>query len=109
VNNTANPAAKGSVVQIFGTGEGQIVPAGKTGCVTTSSPPFPTLVNQPVTVTIGGQAAPVTYSGEAPGLVCGVLQVNAQVPTNIASGAQQVVLTIGTKTNASQQITVAVQ
>jgi uncharacterized protein (TIGR03437 family) len=109
VNNSANPAAKGSVVQIFGTGEGQIVPAGKTGCVTTSTPPFPTLVNQPVTVTIGGQPAPVTYSGEAPALVCGVLQVNAQVPTNIASGAQAIVLTIGTTTNASQQITVAVQ
>ena len=109
VNNLGNPAAKNSVVQIFGTGEGQIKPAGLTGCVTSATPPFSLLVATPVTVTIGGQPASIQYSGEAPGLVCGVVQVNARVPTTIGSGPQPVVLTIGNSANNQQIITVAVQ
>ena len=109
VNSPTSPAAKGSVIQIFGTGEGQIKPGGITGCVTGSTPPFPTPVATPVTVTIGGLSASVSYGGEAPALVCGVLQVNAQVPAAVASGPQPVVLTVGNTTNNQQVITVSVQ
>jgi uncharacterized protein (TIGR03437 family) len=108
VNNSANPAAKGTVVQIFATGEGQIVPAGTTGCVTPGKAPFPMPIAN-VTVTIGGLPATTQFVGEAPDLVCGVLQVNAVVPTGIGSGAQSVVLTAGTVTNTGQNITVQVQ
>jgi uncharacterized protein (TIGR03437 family) len=109
VNNAANPAAKGSVVQIFGTGEGQVKPAGTSGCVTGFTPPFAMPVATPVTVTIGGLPATVSYAGEAPALVCGVIQVNAQIPPTVGSGPQPVILTIGNTTNNQQVITVAVQ
>ena len=67
-------------------------------------------VARPITVTIGGQPASVSYAGEAPALVCGVLQVNATVPASIVgSGPQAVVLTVGANTNNQQAITVSVQ
>jgi uncharacterized protein (TIGR03437 family) len=31
-------------------------------------------------------SAPVQYAGSAPGLVCGVVQINFQVPQSIAAG-----------------------
>ena len=40
-----------------------------------------------VSVTIGGQLATVTYHGVAPGLVAGVMQINAQIPAGITPGA----------------------
>ncbi|MBZ5610477.1 MAG: hypothetical protein LAP38_19625 [Acidobacteriia bacterium] len=109
VNGDAKPAAKGSIVQIFATGEGSLVPAGATGCITGAVPPFAAPVAKPVTVTIGGQSADISYAGEAPTLVCGALQVNAKVPANIGSGPQSMVLTVGTNTNTGQSITVTVQ
>jgi uncharacterized protein (TIGR03437 family) len=109
VNGASNAAAKNSVIQIFATGEGQIVPAGTTGCVTTTKPPFPMPVATPVTVKIGGQTATTQYMGEAPGLVCGVLQVNAVIPSTVGDGPQSISLTVGTATNSAQNITVAVQ
>jgi uncharacterized protein (TIGR03437 family) len=60
-------------------------------------------------VTIGGQPAQIQYAGEAPTLVSGVFQINAVVPDSIASGNQPVVVTIGSNTNNTQSITVAVQ
>jgi uncharacterized protein (TIGR03437 family) len=108
-NGANNPAAKGSVIQIFGTGEGQLVPGVPTGSVTPGVPPFPKPVATPVTVTIGGLPADVQYAGEAPTLVSGVIQVNAVVPPGVASGNQTVVLTVGANKNDSQAITVAVQ
>lgn len=108
VNGTGNPAAPGSVIQIFGTGEGAATPPDKTGCITGGTPPFPRPVAN-VSVTIGGEAASVSYAGEAPDLVCGVIQVNAMVPADLSAGAQPVLLTIGTSTNNTQMITVAVK
>ena len=109
VNGTAKPAPKGTIIQIYGTGEGQIVPAGTTGCVTPGTPPFAKPVAQPITLTIGGQQATLSYAGEAPTLVCGAIQINATIPQSISSGPQPIVLTIGTATNNLQSISVAVQ
>ncbi len=109
VNGSNRPAAKGSVIQIFATGEGQLVPRVATGSVTPGVAPFPKPIASPVTLTIGGQTAVVQYAGEAPTLVSGVIQVNAVIPTTVPSGNQTLVLTIGTNKNDSQTITVAVQ
>jgi uncharacterized protein (TIGR03437 family) len=109
VNGTSKPAAKSSVIQIFGTGEGQLVPAVLTVSLTPGVAPFPKPVATPITVTIGGQPAQIQYAGEAPTLVSGVIQVNAVVPAGVASGNQPVVLTIGNNANNTQTITVAVQ
>ncbi len=108
-NNAQNPAAKGSVIQIFATGEGALNPPVLTGSVTSGSgSAFPKPAGA-VSVTIGGQPATLQYVGEAPGLVSGVLQVNAVVPQIIGSGPQTVVLNVGSGTNSQQTITVAVQ
>ena len=109
VNGINNPAAKGTVISIYATGEGALTPGVPTGSVTsTTGPTFPKPIGN-VTVTIGGIPATIAYEGEAPGLVSGVLQVNAFIPTSVASGNQTVVLTVGSGTNSQQAITVAVQ
>jgi len=107
VNGTANPAAKGSVIAIYATGGGQIRPVGVTGTVTPTTGTFPSLVGS-VSVTIGGAPAQITYSGSAPGLVSGAIQINAVVPTGVATGNQPVVVTVGTNTGPTN-VTVAVQ
>ena len=109
VNGTNKPAAIGSVIQIFGTGEGQLVPAVATGSVTPGVAPFPRPVATPINVTIGGQPAQIEYAGEAPTLVSGVIQINAVIPAGTPSGNQPLVITIGAGTNSTQSITVAVQ
>jgi uncharacterized protein (TIGR03437 family) len=38
-------------------------------------------------VTIGGYPATVLYAGAAPGLMPGVLQINAQMSPNVAAGS----------------------
>ncbi len=107
VNGTATPAAKGSIVAIYATGGGQLKPIGVTGTVTPTTGTFPSLVGN-VSVTIGGAPAQITYSGSAPGLVSGAVQINAVVPTGAASGNQPVVVTVGSASGPTN-VTVAVQ
>jgi uncharacterized protein (TIGR03437 family) len=82
LNQPSTPAARGSVITLFGTGEGQTNPAGVTGSVTGGL----VLLTQKVTVTIGGQTAEVLYAGEAPSLIAGVLQINARIPATVSAG-----------------------
>ena len=109
VNGVGNPAAPGSIISIYATGEGQIVPAGTTGCITGGTLPLPTPVAA-VSLTIGGQAvSTLEYAGEAPDSVCGLIQINAALPSNLSAGAQPIVLTFGSASNTGQNITVAVK
>jgi uncharacterized protein (TIGR03437 family) len=111
VNTAANPAARGDIVVIYMTGEGETSPGGVTGKVTTvASPPAP-LTPGPLlqpSVTIGGQPASWTFAGEAPGFVSGVMQLNVVVPTNIAAGDQPIVVTLG-GVPSQQGVTVSVK
>ena len=94
VNGSANAAARNSVIQIFATGEGETRPAGIDGRLAGVPLPIPVL---PVRVFVGGIEAVVTYAGAAPGLVAGVLQVNAQVPEEVQPGPEvPVVIRVGT-------------
>ncbi len=105
VNAAGNPAEKGSVVVLFGTGEGRTEPDGVDGRLASSVFPKPRL---PVSVRIGGAPAEVLYAGAAPGLVAGVFQINARIPEGVVSGAVPVVVTVGSA--ASQEgLTVAVR
>jgi uncharacterized protein (TIGR03437 family) len=86
--DTGHPAKSGEVVLIYCTGLGAVSStpadgAAGSGQSTTAS----------ATATIGGTAAPVSFSGLAPGFV-GLYQVNAQVPAGLKSGNQPVVITI---------------
>jgi uncharacterized protein (TIGR03437 family) len=93
LNTVDSPAARGSVIQIFATGEGQTRPAGVDGKL--AAPPLPVPV-LPVTVAIGGRPATVTYAGGAPGLVAGLVQINARVPDDVAPApAVPVVIRVG--------------
>jgi uncharacterized protein (TIGR03437 family) len=60
-----------------------------------------------VTATVGGQPAAVSFYGEAPGLVAGVMQVNLVIPPNTPSGAVSLSITVGSSTQAG--ITIAVK
>jgi uncharacterized protein (TIGR03437 family) len=90
-NGPAAPAAAGSVLSLFATGEGQTSPPGVDGKLAADPLPQPVA---PITVTIGGVAADVRYAGGAPGLIAGLMQVNVVVPGGL-SGTVPVVLTAG--------------
>ena len=109
VNGASNPAARGSVIQIFATGAGQTSPPGVTGSITQSSTRTPVL---PVTLTIGGMVAAVEYAGSAPDAVAGllqVMQVNATVPAGVTPGASvPISLTVG-GFRSPDGVTIAVQ
>ncbi|MEP6539462.1 MAG: hypothetical protein ABJF23_29260, partial [Bryobacteraceae bacterium] len=105
-NSAANPALRGSVIQIFATGEGQTVPGGVTGTVIQSNTKNPL---QRTTASIGGVDAQVMYSGSAPQAVSGLFQVNVVVPQSVQPGeAVPLTLKIG-DTPTQTGITVAVQ
>lgn len=105
INNAGNPAAKGSVVVLFATGEGQTDPGGVDGKIATEVFPKPLL---PVSVMIGGQAADILYRGAAPFQVAGVVQLNVRLPAGTASGAVPVTMQVGSRANQGMS-TVAVQ
>ncbi len=106
VNTPQNPAQRGSIIVLYGTGEGQTEPAGEDGRITGDAPPRPEL---PVSVLIGGREAEILFAGEAPGLVAGVIQVNARIPSNLAeTGDVPVVLQIGSATSQTG-VTLAVR
>ena len=102
VNSTAAPAAAGSVIAIYATGEGQTTPAGIDGQVAGPTLPKPRL---PVQVWINGKAAEVLYAGAAPGAVAGLLQVNARIPADTPAGEASVQVQVG---SASSQPGIAV-
>lgn len=110
INSANNPVEKGGALVIFATGAGlwnQDVRAGQV----LFAPQWPPeiLPKAEVAVTIGGKPARILYAGGAP-MMAGVMQVNAIVPDDVASGAQIVELTVGQYSNvAQQQVTVAVQ
>ena len=106
VNGATNPAARGSIIQIYATGEGQTSPRGVTGSVIGSDLKTPVLQ---VKVTIGGQDAFVQYSGSAGDSIAGLLQVNAVVPQAVApGGAVPVSVSIG-GSPYQRGVTIAVQ
>jgi uncharacterized protein (TIGR03437 family) len=83
-NSPENPAERGSVVVLFGTGAGQMSPAGQDGTISTGLPlPTPVL---PVTVFIDTHPAELLYAGAAPAMVQGILQINARVPASASKG-----------------------
>lgn len=105
VNSSANAAQAGSVIVLFGTGGGQTNPGGVDGSIAGNVAPQPLA---PVSVNIGGMNAKVLYAGGAPGLVEGVLQINAQIPESVGPGEVPVVVTIG-QASSPTGVTVSVK
>jgi uncharacterized protein (TIGR03437 family) len=106
INSATNPAPPGTVVSFFLTGEGETQPAGVTGSVMGTNGTRPKL---PVAVTVNDSKLTLTYVGEAPGLVSGVLQVNAILPQSLPfGGALRAQVQVGDATSP-EGTTVAVQ
>jgi len=106
VNSASNPAARGSVISLWATGEGLTEPAGIDGKLAGEVLPKPKL---PVSVRVGGLEAQVLYAGGAPGLVAGVMQVNVRIPEAVLPGsAVPILLQVGGFSSPSG-VTVAVQ
>jgi uncharacterized protein (TIGR03437 family) len=84
LNSGSNPAPRGTFVTLFGTGQGQVDPALATGQLAGLTL---SRVVAPVSVTIGGRQATVSFAGMAPGFA-GLLQINALVPAESGTGPQ---------------------
>ncbi|MES1260881.1 MAG: hypothetical protein ABUS49_04025, partial [Acidobacteriota bacterium] len=107
LNSAAKPVQRGTFLSLYITGDGQTSPAGVDGKIANADP-YPKTV-LPVSVTIGGQTAPVIYAGATPTAVAGLTQVNVQVPLGVTPGsAVPVTLTVG-GVAAQSGVTVAVQ
>jgi uncharacterized protein (TIGR03437 family) len=106
-NSPAHPAARGSVISLYGTGEGLVAPTLPDGALEIAAP-FSRPVASPVEVTIGGQNAELLYAGSAPSLPVGVFQVNVRIPASVSPGDVPIIVKVGSSA-AARQITVAVQ
>lgn len=109
-NSPHDPAMRGTVAVLYGTGEGQTNPPGITGSVSfkdrVADYPVPRL---PIQVTVGGQPAQIEYAGVAPNAVAGLFQVNFRVPVNAPIGdAIPLVVSVG-GVRSSSTVTMAVR
>jgi minor extracellular serine protease Vpr len=93
VVSQGNPAKRGQVISIYANGLGDVDLKPASGDPTPSTLPLANTKVTPV-VTIGGVAAPVQFSGLAPGFV-GLYQVNVLVPANAPTGTQPLKISIG--------------
>jgi uncharacterized protein (TIGR03437 family) len=117
INSSTNPAAIGSTVVFFVTGEGDYASAAyspETGFVVPLTPPvatgvYPELSTLP-TVSIGGTVATtVSYAGPIPGSMLGLLQLNVVVPVGATAGnAVPLIVTIGT-TQTQANVAIAIK
>ena len=109
LNSSSNPASVGSVVVLYGTGEGQTSPGGVDGKVNAASglPPAPL---QFVQATINGVPAVIDYIGGVPTSVAGLFQMNVEIPTGVPAGTSiPVVVTIGGVVSQTVYIAVSSQ
>jgi uncharacterized protein (TIGR03437 family) len=104
-NSESNPAARGSVITLYATGEGQTDLPGVDGRLAAAPYPRPVLG---VLLKIGLYPAEVLFAGSAPGFA-GLLQVNARVPGGFApAGVLALELTVGSAVS-QPGVTVAVR
>ncbi len=105
LNTSANPAARGSIIQVFATGEGHTIPAATTGEVTQTNLKTPLLH---VSATIGNREAGVLSATAAPNAIAGLFQVNIRIPNDAPAGSVPVVLRLGNYTSPASA-TVAIK
>jgi uncharacterized protein (TIGR03437 family) len=98
INGSGAPAARGSVLMLFGTGFGLLGATDESGLQWLAAHPA---------VTVGGLAAEVLFAGAAPGLP-GVTQINVRIPRAAPAGTVGVTVTLGTM-SVQPGLTVALQ
>ena len=107
VNSPLNPAARSSVIQVYGTGFGALNPLPADGQL---AQVLATTISA-VTATINGVPAEVLYAGAAPGLIAGVVQINVRVPDGLgANSVAPISLRMGSFTTpAGVTVSVSIQ
>ncbi|HEY4359461.1 MAG TPA: protease pro-enzyme activation domain-containing protein [Bryobacteraceae bacterium] len=101
-------AAAGQIATLYVTGTGSVSPAVSTGGAPAqgaSVASLPAPLATPVTVTVGGKAATIQFVGIPPGEV-GAAQINYQIPSGLAAGAQPVIVSIGGVSSPAATITI---
>jgi uncharacterized protein (TIGR03437 family) len=88
--SAANPARAGRYISVFCTGLGQLAEEIPTGIPVER----PLVTRSPLTLSVGGRNAEVTYAGAAPGYP-GLYQINFIVPAGLNSGLQTMQASIG--------------
>jgi uncharacterized protein (TIGR03437 family) len=106
LNSAAAPAHPGSIVVLWGTGEGITDPAGVDGRPAVDVLPKPVA---PVSVQIGGLPAVVEYAGAAPGNMPGLFQINARIAAGVSTGDSVPVSVKVGDLSSQQGVTVAVR
>jgi len=97
---TVCPAAAGDLVEFYANGLGPTSNQPASGSPASSDPNNLAQTTKTPVVTIGGKQAQVQFSGLAPGFV-GLYQVNAYIPSGLASGNQPITIAIGGVTSPS--------
>jgi uncharacterized protein (TIGR03437 family) len=106
INSASAPAAKGSTVLLFLTGDGQTNPPGVDGKLALDTLPR---TAASVSVTMGGVSADVAYSGVAPQSIAGFSQFNVVIPAGAPSGsAVPLVVKVG-QASSPAGVTIAIQ
>lgn len=97
LNSDKAPATKGSVLVLYATGIAPILPIPPDGFVAIG----PSNNNiQNISVMLGDSVADLLYAGYAPGLVVGLVQINARVPETTPTGkAVPILLKVGSATS----------
>jgi uncharacterized protein (TIGR03437 family) len=111
LNSAANPAARGSVITFWATGEGLVNPPAQDGQIISANDLREPVLPVSIIFGTGQNAVPGIreYAGSAPGFVSGSMQVNGRIPANAPTGNNvPVVLNVGSA-SSSTAITVAIQ
>jgi len=104
-NSVRNPAPRGTVVSLYGTGEGATRPEGQDAALSVPGRPVQLLVPLlPVAVTVGGVPAKIDFVRNI-----GLLQLNVRIPESAPVGdAVPLVLTVGGVSSTSP-VTMAIR
>ncbi len=101
VVDSTHPIARGQYLVLYANGLGPVSTAQFSGYPASGNPVVTTMAAP--SVSIGGQSAPVLFSGLAPGFA-GLYQLNVKVPSNIGTGLQSMTLAIGGVSSAASGI-----
>jgi uncharacterized protein (TIGR03118 family) len=92
VNSSTNPAARGSMITIFTTGEGVTTPGSTDGMTEADTSRVPVA---PVSVVFNTTSAAVTSASTAPKDVAGVLEIQTTIPAGLPTGQISVAVSVG--------------
>jgi uncharacterized protein (TIGR03437 family) len=100
INGATHPATRGGYISIYVTGFGPFNAASSDGL---------RRLTYPVTATVGGLTATVSYAGEAPGETSGLQEINIQIPAGAPTGVSVPIVLTANGINTQPGVTVTIQ